>query len=97
MQRLPGFTISLHTEWLMSPVWFRKQNPPLQSGSKDLKSVICSHSIISLYKLLQNSENTANIFLTFKNYVKISLGIFCIMFQMLSTVKKFSIRRKTAY
>ena len=42
---------------------------------------------------LKKENNTANIFLTIRNYVNcFSLGIFCIMFKMLSTVK-ISIRR----
>ena len=45
-----------------------------QSGPQDQKSVIFSHSVISLNQLLQNSKNTANIFLTFGNHVKIFLS-----------------------
>ena len=45
-----------------------------QSGPQDQKSVIFSHSVISLNQLLQNSKNTANIFLTFRNHVKIFLS-----------------------
>ena len=44
---------------------------PEQSGPQDQKSVIFSHSVISLNQLLQNSKNTANIFLTFRNRAKI--------------------------
>ena len=44
-----------------------------QSG-QDQKSVKFSHSVISLNQLLQNSKNTANIFLTFRNHVKIFLS-----------------------
>ena len=46
----------------------------LQSGPEDQKIVIFSHSVISLNKLLQNSKNTANIFLTSRNNVKIFLS-----------------------
>ena len=45
-----------------------------QSGPQDQKSVTFSHSVISLNQLLQNSINTAYIFLTFRNYVKIFLS-----------------------
>ena len=47
---------------------------PTQSGPQDQKSVIFSHSVISLNQVLQNSKNTANIFLTFRNHVKIFLS-----------------------
>ena len=47
---------------------------PIQSGPQDQKSVIFSHSVISLNQLLKNSKNTANIFLTFRNRVKIFLS-----------------------
>ena len=64
-----------------------------QSGPQDQKSVIFSHSVISLNQLLQNSENTANIFLTFTNSVKIFLSQ-NIMYNFLSAVyrKNLSIR-----
>ena len=42
-----------------------------QSGPQDQKSVIFSHSLISLNQLLQNSKNTVYIFLTFRNHIKI--------------------------
>ena len=59
-----------------------------QSGSQDQKSVIFLQNVISLNQLLQNSKNTANIFLTFRNLAKyFSLRIFCMIFKMLSTVK----------
>ena len=45
-----------------------------QSGPQDQKRVIFSHSVISLNKCLQNSKNTAYIFLTFRNHVKIFLS-----------------------
>ena len=45
-----------------------------QSGPQDQKSVTFSHSVISLSQLLQNSINTAYIFLTFRNHVKIFLS-----------------------
>ena len=45
-----------------------------QSGPQDQKSVTFSHSVISLNQLLQNSINTAYIFLTFRNHVKIFLS-----------------------
>ena len=45
----------------------------LQSVPQDQKSVTFSHSVISLNQLLQNSKNTAYIFLTFRNHVKIFL------------------------
>ena len=45
-----------------------------QSGQQDQKSVTFSHSVISLNQLLQNSINTAYIFLTFRNHVKIFLS-----------------------
>ena len=45
-----------------------------QSRPQDQKSVIFSHSVISLNQLLQNSKNTANIFLTLRNHVKIFLS-----------------------
>ena len=44
-----------------------------QSGTQDQKSVTFSHSVISLNQLLKNSKNTANIFLTFRNHIKIFL------------------------
>ena len=47
---------------------------PLHSGPQDQKSVIFSHSVISLNQLLQHSKNTANIFLTFRNHVEIFLS-----------------------
>ena len=46
----------------------------VQSGPQDQKSVIFSHSVVSLKQLLQNSKNTANIFLTFRNHVQIFLS-----------------------
>ena len=46
----------------------------MQSGPQDQKSVTFSHSVISLNQLLKNSKNTANIFLTFRNHVKIFLS-----------------------
>ena len=46
----------------------------LQSGPQDQKSVTFSHSVTSLNQLLKNSKNTANIFLTFRNHVKIFLS-----------------------
>ena len=46
----------------------------LQSGPQDQKCVTFSHSVISLNQLLQNSINTAYIFLTFRNHVKIFLS-----------------------
>ena len=45
-----------------------------QSGPQDQKSVIFYHSVFSLNQLLQNSKNTAKIFLTFRNHVKIFLS-----------------------
>ena len=44
-----------------------------QSVPQDQKSVTFSHSVISLDQLLQTSKNTAYIFLTFRNHVKIFL------------------------
>ena len=49
-------------------------NTPLQSVPQDQKSVTFSNSVISLNQLLQNSKNTAYIFLTFRNHVKIILS-----------------------
>ena len=46
----------------------------IQSGPQDHKSVTFSHSVISLNQLLKNSKNTANVFLTFRNRVKIFLS-----------------------
>ena len=46
----------------------------IQSGPQDRKSVTFSHSVISLNQLLKNFKNTANIFLTFRNHVKIFLS-----------------------
>ena len=46
----------------------------IQSVPQDQKSVTFSHSVISLNQLLQNSKNTAYIFLTFRNHVKIFLS-----------------------
>ena len=46
---------------------------PRQSVPQDQKSVTFSHSVISLNQLLQNSKNTAYIFLTFRNHVKLFL------------------------
>ena len=46
----------------------------IQSGPQDQKSVTFSHSVISLNKFLQNSINTAYIFLSFRNHVKIFLS-----------------------
>ena len=40
---------------------------------KTRKSVIFSHSVISLNHLLQNSKNTSDIFLTFRRHVKLFL------------------------
>ena len=45
-----------------------------QSVPQDHKSVTFSHSVISLNQLLQNFKNTAYIFLTFRNHVKIFLS-----------------------
>ena len=45
-----------------------------QSVPQDQKSVTFLHSVISLNQLLQNSKNTAYIFLTFRNHVKIFLS-----------------------
>ena len=47
---------------------------PIQSGPQDQKSVTFPHSVISLNQLLKNSKITANIFLTFRNHVKIFLS-----------------------
>ena len=58
----------------MPYVGFTYINVSIQSGPQDQKSVIFSHSVISLNQLLQNSKNTANIFLTFRNHVKIFLS-----------------------
>ena len=65
----------------------------IQSGPQDQKSVIFSHSVISLNQLLQNSKNTANIFLISINHVKIVLSQ-NIMHNFLSVVdrKNLSIR-----
>ena len=49
-------------------------NLPVQSVPQDQKSVTFSHSVISLNQLLRNSINTAYIFLTFRNHVKIFLS-----------------------
>ena len=46
----------------------------IQSGPQDQKSVIFSHSVIRLNQLLRNSKITANIFVTFRNHVKIFLS-----------------------
>ena len=46
----------------------------VQSVPQDQKSVTFSHSVISLNQLQQNSKNTAYIFLTFRNHVKIFLS-----------------------
>ena len=46
----------------------------VQSGPQDQKSVTFLHSVISLNQLLQNSKNTAYVFLTFRNHVKIFLS-----------------------
>ena len=51
-----------------------KKGEPLQSGPQPQKSVIFSRSVFSLNQLLQNSKKTANIFLTFRNHVKIFLS-----------------------
>ena len=59
---------------------------PIQSGPQDQKSVIFSQSVISLNQLLKNSKNTANIFLTFRNHVKMFLYP-NIMHKVLYTVK----------
>ena len=53
---------------------FSKLLQTVQSGPQDQKSVTFSHSVISLNQLLKNSKNTANIFLTFRNHVKIFLS-----------------------
>ena len=45
-----------------------------QSGPQDQKSVTFLHSVISLNQLLQNSKNTAYVFLSFRNHVKIFLS-----------------------
>ena len=45
-----------------------------QSGPQDQKNVIFSHSVISLNQLPQNFKNTAHIFLTSRNHVKIFLS-----------------------
>ena len=45
-----------------------------QSGPQHQKSVIFSHSVISLNQLLKNSKITAYIFLTLRNHVKIFLS-----------------------
>ena len=52
----------------------------LQSGPQDQKSVTFLHSVISLNQLLQNSKNTAYVFLTFRMSKYFFLRIFCIMF-----------------
>ena len=46
----------------------------IQLGLEPQKTVKFSHSIISLNQLLKNFKNTANIFLTFRNHVKIFLS-----------------------
>ena len=46
----------------------------IQSGLQDQKSVIFSHSVISLNQFLKHSKNTAYIFLTSRNHVKIFLS-----------------------
>ena len=64
-----------------------------QSGPQDQKSVIFSHSVISLNQFLKNSINTAYNFLKFRNHVKIFLSE-NIMHNFLSAVcrKNLSIR-----
>ena len=54
--------------------------PTIQSGPQDQKSVIFSHSAISLNQLKRNSKNTANIFLTFRNGQNISLSEYNVYF-----------------
>ena len=49
-------------------------NKEIRSGPQDQKSVIFLHSVISLNQLVLNSKHTANIFLTFRNNVKIFLS-----------------------
>ena len=46
----------------------------IQTVPQDQKSVTFLHSVISLNQLLQNSKNTAYIFLTCRNHVKIFLS-----------------------
>ena len=50
-------------------IWQKKLS--VQSVPQDQKSVIFSHSVISLNQLLKTFKYTANIFLTFRNHVKI--------------------------
>ena len=72
---------------------FQKINN-FQSGLQDQKSVKFSHSVISLNRILQNSKNTANIFLTLRNHVKIFLRLSEYYAKFLSAVyrKNLSIR-----
>ena len=59
---------------IMNSVIYLIYSLSIQSGPQDQKSVTFSHSVISLNQLLQNSINTAYIFLTFRNHVKIFLS-----------------------
>ena len=64
-----------------------------QSEPQDQKIVIFLHSVISLNQLLQNSKNTAYIFLTLRNYVKIFLSQNIMQnFQSVTYLKNLSIK-----
>ena len=71
---LLGQEPTFNVQWTSRQVTFDEANDPPQSGPQDQKSVIFSHSVISLNQLLQNFNNTANIFLTFRNNVKLFLS-----------------------
>ena len=60
------------TSWEMKS--FQMGSTLKQSGPQDQKNVIFSHSVISLNQLPQNFKNTAHIFLTSRNHVKIFLS-----------------------
>ena len=66
----------------------RGEHIAISVRTRTQKTVKFSHSVISLNQLLRNSKNTANIFLIFRNHVKIFLSrnIKC------SIPKKLSIR-----
>ena len=69
-------TIPVHVFFCLHyGLWVLASTQTIQSGPQVQKSVIFSHSVISLNQLLQNSiNNTANIFWTFRIHVKIFLS-----------------------
>ena len=66
MKELKGTNVDMH-----SP---QKLKTSLQSVPQDQKSVIFLHSVFTLNQLLQHLKYAAEVYLTWRNYVKICLS-----------------------